>query len=238
VIGTGEIGVLALENLQGTPVAKVTLMNRTRSRAEELAARLGGEVRDFEELLDALFEADFVISATSAQEPLVRYDDLKQVRQRRSGSRPLLIVDLANPRDFEERCGTLDEVFLNNLEDIAELVQQNIAERRQEIPRAEAIVDDEIATFFAWLSTLEVEPTILKLRALFHKIREEEVRSVEGSLDDEAYRQLERVSHRLVNRLLHLPTENLRRNEELRERGLVSLVHELLVEQTPHRKER
>jgi glutamyl-tRNA reductase len=238
VIGTGEIGELALENLDGVGVGDLVIINRTRKSAEVLASRFHGRVRDLNELSDALVEADLVISSTASTEPLVRFDELRQVRQRRGGDHPLLIIDLAMPRDFEERCGTLDEVFVKNLDDLAEIVRGSTAERRKEIPHAEAIVAEELTTFCTWLRALEVEPTIVQLRELFHAIREEELEAVRRSLDDETFEQLERFARRLVNRLLHVPSENLRRQEELHAKELIPMVHRLLTGQVPHPKTR
>ena len=238
VIGTGEIGSLALENLQGIPLASLTIMNRTRSHAEELANRFGGDVRDLDDLPAALESSDLVISSTSSPEPLIRHEELKTIRGRRGGNRPLLIVDLAMPRDFEERCGTLDEVFLKNLDDLGEIVESNVDQRRTELPRAEAIIEAELTHFSEWLRSLEVEPTIRKLRELFHAIREEELEAARKTMDAEELERFERATYRLVNRLLHVPSENLRRHVGLRDRDVASVVHDLLTTAIPHPRER
>ncbi|MBI4584878.1 MAG: glutamyl-tRNA reductase [Planctomycetes bacterium] len=237
VVGTGEIGVLALENLQGYPVASLTIMNRTASRAQALAERFKGKVRDLAELPKALIDADLVISSTSSPVPLIRYEQMRKVRQQRGGQRPLLIVDLAVPRDFEERCGSLDGVFLKNLDDLSEIVKKNIEERFQELPRAEAIIEAEMTTFFRWLRALDVEPTILKLRELFHAVRENELAALRNALDEESFGRLDRLSRRLINRLLHQLSKNLRRHTALQDSELVSVVHELLTEEIPHPNE-
>lgn len=234
IVGTGEIGVLALENLEGQKIGGLTIMNRTRSHAERLAERFGGNVRDLVELPDGLVDADIVISSTASPEPLISYDDMKQIRARRGGNRPLLIIDLAMPRDFDSRCGTLDEVFLKNLDDLGDIVRQNIAERRKEMPQAEAIIERELASFVEWTQSLEVEPTIRKLRELFHRIRKEEVELARASLDEESFLALDRMTRRLVNRLLHLPSANLRRHLGLRDQKIAAMVHELLTTQVPH----
>ena len=234
IIGTGEIGLLSIENLQGVAVGGLSIMNRTRERAEEVAARHGATVVDFERLPEALVEADLVISSTSSREPIVRLDVMRRVRQQRGGNRPLLIMDLAMPRDFDEGCGRLDEVFVKNLDDLQEIVQANFSSRVEELPRAEALVEAEMETFFEWLAALEVEPTIRKLRDRYHEIRQQEIDALEGTMDPDALQQLERFTRRLVNRLLHVPSENLRRHRGMRDPELIEVIHKLLTEEIPH----
>jgi len=236
VIGAGEIGLLVLEDLKGTAVGGLTIMNRTRRVAEDLARRFGAEVRDLTELPDVLVDVDLVISSTGSREPLIRHEQMKKVRGRRRGDRPLLIVDLAVPRDFEESCGTFDQIFLKNVDDLGEIVQSNIAERREEIPRAEAIVEGEVTSFYRWIQTLDVEPTIRKLRDLFHSIRSEEVSGLAGQLEEEGFHRFDRLSERLVNRLLHVLSSNLRRHEGLRDQELISVIHQILTEEIPYPK--
>jgi glutamyl-tRNA reductase len=238
IIGTGEIGLLALESLKGVPLGSLTLLNRTRSVADELAEKHGGGVRDLEELPDALVEADLVISSTGSREPLIRYEQMRKVRQRRGGDRPLLIVDLAIPRDFDEACGALEDVFLKNLDDLTEIVQANIAERHSEIPRAEAIIEREVANFFRWRQGLELEPTIRKVRELFHTIRDEELQALDAHLEREHFTQVDRFTQRLVNRLLHVLASNLRRHDGLRDQELMHVIHQILTEEIPHPEER
>ncbi|MEE8143761.1 MAG: glutamyl-tRNA reductase [Planctomycetota bacterium] len=234
VIGSGEIARLLLESLRGVRVGGVTITNRTRAHADELAGDSSVKVRDFQELREALVEADLVVSSTGASEPIVRYPQMKEIRAARGGERPLLVVDLALPRDFEERCGQLDQVFLKNLDDLKEIVQRNLAEREGELPRAESIVEEECQGFFAWLHTLEVEPTIRIVRERFEEIRRRELEGLRDHLDSEAFAKVDRITRRMIQRLLHLPSENLKRHEALRDRELIAIFHELLTQEIPH----
>ena len=236
VIGAGEIALLALENLQGHAIGGLTITNRTRRRAEEIAASFGGEVADFDQLEQLLVDSDVVLSSTAAQQPIVDYDMMRRVRGKRGGVRPLLVVDLALPRDFEEKCGRLDEVFLKNLDDLTEIVESNIEERRSELPRAEAIVGAELETFYEWLGALELEPTIRELREQYHQLRLEELEAFRGTVDDETFATIDRVTRRIINRLLHVPTENLKRHKGVRDPHLKGVIRELLMQQIPHRK--
>ena len=168
--------------------------------------------------------ADLVISSTGAPEPIVRYEEMKSIRWRRGGERPLLVVDLALPRDFEERCGQLDMVFLKNLDDLRDISLRNLADREGELPQADAIVQEECDSFFGWLHTLEVEPTIRMLRERFEMIREQELADLRRQLDDETYARVDRITRRMINRLLHLPSENLKRHMGMRDQELMAVV--------------
>lgn len=233
VIGAGEIAGLVLADLEGVRLGGLSIMNRTRSVAEELARRHGARVRELSELFEALVEADLVVSSTGSREPIVRYDLLRRVRQERGGDRPLLVVDLAVPRDFEEACAAIDGVFLKNLDDLFEIADASAAERKKEIPKAEAIVEREVASFYRWLRALEVEPTIRKLREILHAIRSEELSRLGGQLGGDALGRVERFSERLVNRILHVISKNLRRHEGLRDHEVLAAIHRLLTEEIP-----
>ncbi len=233
---------MLLSSLKKVRVNRVTVINRTRERAERLAqaldASLDAEVCNFEQLPEALIKADLVVSSTGASEPIVRYQEMKKIRAERGGERPLLIVDLAVPRDFEERCGSLDQVFLKNLDDLKEIVLHNIAEREEELPRAETIVKEECEAFYSWLHTLEVEPTIRVLRERFESIRQRELEGLRRHVDDETYARVDRLTRRMIQRLLHRPSENLKRHVGLRDRELIAMVHELLTQEIPHPRAR
>ena len=246
VIGTGEIGTLALENLRGVETAGITVMNRTIERAEELAARhrapgAGGdrpageiEVRPFDELENALVDADLVFTSTGATEPIIPHAMMKRVRAARGGRRPILLIDLALPRDVDPKARAIDGVYLKNLDDLAAVVSANERQRRDEIPRAELIVSGGVQAFLAWLQALAVEPAIRELRGSFERARLEELEPMRAKLDDEAFALLDETTRRLVGRLLHLPSANLKREDALRDPEVLALVRRLFLEELPH----
>lgn len=235
VVGSGEIAQLAVQNLEGQAVGEVLVSNRTRERAEELAVGCGGRVVDFEKLDEALVEADVVLSSTASPTPIVTAERMKRLRPKR-GVRPMLIVDLAMPRDFEAAVGQIDSVFLKNLDDLQEIVEANRAHRTGELPLAKAIVIAECETFFDWLHGLEAHPTIVELRQQFEWIRDEELAAWLPQFEGVNRDVLEQFARRLVNRLLHLPSENLKRHTALRDRETRDLIHELLTQAVPHPK--
>ncbi|MCA8961308.1 MAG: hypothetical protein KDC38_12375, partial [Planctomycetes bacterium] len=237
-------GALAIQNLAGVKVGSLTLVNRTRRRAEEFLERnvdartVDARVVDWENLDEALERADLVLSSTAAPEPIVDATRLKRVRVARGGTRPLLIIDLALPRDFDPKCSSIDGVFLKNLDDLAEIVAINRSRRQDQLPLAHLIVKSEVENFFDWMRTLRIEPTIVELRRQFDEIRLRELESLRATLDPAAFAAAEEFSRRLVQQLLHLPSENLKRHEAFREWEAVHLVHELLTQQVPHRRSR
>ena len=234
VVGTGEIGALALENLRGVATAGIAVMNRTRERAEALAAINGAEVRAFEELENALIDADLVFTSTGATEPIITLDMMKRVRAARGGRRPILFIDLALPRDVDARAGQVNGVYLKNLDDLTAVVSANVRQRREEIPRAELIVAAGAGTFLEWLAALAVEPAIRDLRASFEHARQEELLLARGKLDEEAFGVLDETTRRLIGRLLHLPSANLKREDALRDPEILALVRRLFLEELPH----
>ncbi len=238
VIGAGEIGALAVQNLAGVDVGSIRIVNRTHQRAVDFAELYGGEAIEYERLDEALVEADVVLSSTGATEPIVDYDRLRRVRARRGGSRPLLIVDLAMPRDFHPKCGTIDGVFLKNLDDLEEIVTLNRREREDQLPLADFIVRSEVVNFFDWLRSLRVEPTIVELRRRFEEIRCNELDALRANMGPEEFARLDEFSRRLINQLLHQPSENLKRHAAFSEWEAVQLVHELLTQDVPHPQSR
>ena len=234
VIGTGEIGTLALENLRGVETAGIAVMNRTRERAETLAVTHGAEVREFAELEKALVEADLVFTSTGSTEPIITRKLLKRVRAARGGRRPILLIDLALPRDVDPRGAQVDGVYLKNLDDLAAIVSSNERQRKEEVPRAESIVAAGCSTFLEWLAALAVEPAIRELRGSFEQARQEELALARGKLDEEAMSILDETTRRLIGRLLHLPSANLKRDDALRDPEILALVRRLFLEELPH----
>jgi glutamyl-tRNA reductase len=133
------------------------------------------------------------------------------MRSRRS--RPLFVIDIAVPRDVEQAVGDLDQVFLYHMDDLQVIVQENLARRSSELAGAEAIVNQEVARFVAWLQSREITPTIVALRQRFETIRQAELRRLESKLaglTPEARARVDEITHLLVEKLLLTPTEQLK----------------------------
>ena len=239
VVGTGEIGALALERLRGSRTAGLTLINRTRERAEEMAAahREGGggpvEVRPFEQLEASVIDADVVLTSTAAGEPILDHGMMRRIRAERGGRRPLLLLDLALPRAVDPRAGEIDGVYLKNLDDLAAVIRSNEAQRRDEVPKAEALVQRGTDAYLDWLRGLSVEPTVRDLRDRFERVRREELEELRPGLDAEAFARLDAATRRLIARLLHAPSANLRRDDSLHDPRLLGMLQRLFEEERP-----
>jgi glutamyl-tRNA reductase len=214
VVGAGEMGALTAKALMDQGAHGLIVSNRSYGRAVTLARQWGGCAVTFERLPEAMAQADVVISATDAPHPVIRHDTVAAVMAQRP-DRPLLIIDIAVPRDVEPEVGTLPGVHLYDIDDLQGMVDRNLAERQAEIPKVEAIVAEEAAACMAWFRALDVVPTIVELRRRAEAIRQAEVehalRRLNG-LSDEEREIIEVLSKRIVNKLLHEPTVRLKRH--------------------------
>lgn len=209
VLGAGETGTLAARILSKSGVGSLLVVNRTAGAAEQLAAEVDGSAVPMGELEEALVRADAAIFATSAADPLLTRELAERAQAARAGRR-LMLVDVANPRDVDPAVGDLDGVTLLDLDDLRLRVEASIARREKDLPRAEAIVDEELARFSAWMDARDVVPLLRALRASFHEIGRE-VLEAEVRRHGEEYREpLQRTTRRLLNALLHTPTIRLK----------------------------
>ena len=228
VVGAGRTGAQAARHFSVRGPARLTVVNRTPERASDLARELGAVARPFAELPDALADASVVVTATAARRPVITTDVLREVMATRRG-RPLVVVDIANPRDVDPEAATIPDVFLHDLGSIGDIVEENLIRRAEQIPRVERIVEEELARFLDWYDTLEVLPVLKSLRERFHRIGAEEVRRHRSSFGDAGHAQLEQYTRSLVAKLLHHPTRQLRELDLSTSEGLsrLSAVREL-----------
>jgi glutamyl-tRNA reductase len=163
VIGTGETAELTARALGTTGAQKLFVASRRRDRAISLADQYGGASLPFDELPEALVCADVVVAATASPHLLLEVEEVSEVMRMRGG-RPLLLIDLAVPRDIDAACGSLPGVTLRDIDDLQAVADRNRTVRQAEARRAEGIIEQEIQAFAAWLGSLEVLPTIAALR--------------------------------------------------------------------------
>lgn len=212
LIGAGEMAELAAMHLLQTGVRRIRVANRTMERAQELASRIGGEAVPFDRLFDHLADTDIVISSTGAPEPILRARDIRDVMRRRK-QRPMFLIDIAMPRDVDPDVNNLDNVYLYDIDDLKEVVEENLAQRRDEAEKARAIVDEETEAFAAWMRSLALQPTIVDLvRRGEHIMREELARTYRrlGQVDEATREALEAMASSLVRRFNHEPITFLR----------------------------
>jgi glutamyl-tRNA reductase len=213
VIGAGKQGALTARALRDAGVRTVFVANRAHERAEDLARRYGGQAVGFDALAGHLRRADLVLTSTSCPHPVLTRRDLAAA----GAGRRLVILDTAVPRDVEPSVRSIDGIALYDFDDIQRLIAKNMAAREQEVAGAELIVDEELASFERWLSSLEVVPTISALRergraAVERALREDGARWELLAYDDRD--RVERIARAVVSDLLHEPTLKLRRAGE------------------------
>lgn len=208
LIGAGEMCELAAKHFLNSGAKGVMVTNRTFERAERLAADFAGEAVRFEELFQHLHRADIVLSSTGAPHIIIGPRDVEEVVKRRK-FRPIFFIDIAVPRDIDQKVDDVDGAFLFTVDDLQEIVQANLTQRSLEAEKAEEIISQEIGQFHKWLSQLEVTPTIVALRNRFDEIRRSEVEKTLSGWKDhpaDAEKRLEALTMAVMNKLLHAPT--------------------------------
>jgi glutamyl-tRNA reductase len=212
VIGAGENGELTARALHERGVETVFVANRRYDRAIGLAQRFGGHAVRFEDLPRQMLEADIVVSATASPHQIVGRDEMELVAEQREG-RPLLMIDIAVPRDIEPTVREVRGVTLYDMDDLQREVARNMGSREAEAVRARKLVDQEVARFADWLASLDVVPTIAALRELGEGVVQQVLRENEPrweSLSDEDRARVELLARAVVSRLLHEPTLRLK----------------------------
>jgi glutamyl-tRNA reductase len=212
VLGAGEMAELALECLVNEGVRAAIVANRTFERAQELAARHGAVAMHYDQCWTSLQEVDVLLCSTASPRPVVTLDRVRPaVTGRRD--RPLCILDIAMPRDVEASVGSLDNVFLYDLDDLRAVVTTNLERRRDELPTAEELIASETERFWEWFTGLAAVPVLTQFRGEMEQLREREVTAALRQLDhlspaDRA--AVEQLSRTLMNKFLHGPTVRLR----------------------------
>jgi glutamyl-tRNA reductase len=229
VVGSGETGELVAQHLAKHGPELVFVASRQRSRATMLAERFGGERIPIDELPEALLTADAAVTATTSPHLLIEARALSEVLRSRP-DRPLLLVDLAVPRDIDPASGTLPGVTLHDIDDLQSVIARNRRVRQSEARKAEGIIEEEIQSFAAWLGSLEVLPTIAALRQQGVEIAEQVLADNRGRWESASPRDLERVeaiARAIVNRMLHTPTLRMKALIDDRVHARMALVREL-----------
>ncbi|MDA2528011.1 glutamyl-tRNA reductase [Bacillus cereus] len=207
ILGAGKMGELALQNLYGSGARKVTVMNRTLSKAEVMAEKYMGHAKSLSELQCALLEADILISSTGASEYVITKEMMTKVEKMRSG-RPLFMVDIAVPRDIDPAIDELEGSFLYDIDDLQGVVEANRAERLKEAEKIQFMIEGEIVLFKTWLSTLGVVPLISALRDKALAIQSETMVSLERkipNLSDREKKVISKHTKSIINQLLKDP---------------------------------
>jgi glutamyl-tRNA reductase len=213
VLGAGEMGEGMAVALAGSPgIAEVIVTNRTVARAQALAARVGGRAAGFDELPAALREVDVLLTSTTSPGAILGVEDIEMVMAERGG-RPLLIVDIAIPRDVDPAAAAIDGVTVLDLDDLRAFAEAGLAERRRELFRVRGIIDDEVIAYVRDATAREVAPTVKAMREWAESIRSGEVDRFAGRLAALAPKErdaVEALTRGIVAKLLHEPTVQLK----------------------------
>ena len=202
-------GRIAAEHFAKELPAGLLIANRTMERGRHVAEQLGGKVVSFEDIPAALIQADVVVCATRAPGAVIGEEMVRRAMRERS-SRPLVIVDMAVPRDVDAAVARLDNVFVYSLDALQTIVDQSLARRRREVKSVELIVEHELERFFEWSRSLEVTPIVREMRDKFESFRKDEIRrhlQLYPGADPES---LEALSRALMNKFLHHPTTRIK----------------------------
>ncbi len=212
VLGAGDMAEETLQYLRTEGARKITVVNRSHDRACKLAEKWDGKTMSWERRFEALADADLVISTTGAGEPIVTAEQFTQVEASRS-ERPLFILDLAVPRDFDPAVGDCRDVYLYSIDDLEAACQQNRRRRDKEMPAARRIIKQETEQFMASMHHRATGPVIRQLKLGWEKPKQEELERLLNKLpdlDERSREEVRRSFDRLINKLLHPPLESLR----------------------------
>ena len=213
VIGVGEMGEQAVRHLRGRGIGTILVTNRTFRRAVELARTCNGTVVPFDQLEKHLYLADVVIGSAGSPHYLLHSGMVEEALEERKRS-PMFLIDLGVPRNFDPRLNNLDNVFLYDIDDLEQVVEDNKGERQTEAVKAEAIVAEEVESFWHWFVNQEVTPTIVALRERAEAIRAREVEKTLAGLTDlspQTQESIDALTRALTNKLLHPPLAYLKR---------------------------
>jgi len=215
LVGAGEMAELAATHLISAGVKRILIANRTHARGCELAERIRGEAVPFSNLFKRMADADIIISSTGATQTVIRKRDIQGIMKQRRG-RPMFFIDIAVPRDVDPDVNTLDNVFLYDIDDLKEVIEENLAQRRSEADKARIIVAEETEKFATWMRSLDLKPTILDLLARGDDLAQRELKKTMRRMgpkaeDPDVAQALEVLVSSLARKLYHEPLVFLKR---------------------------
>ncbi len=209
LIGAGATGTKVAHHLKVFGVEDVLVTNRTLERGRSLADCLGATLVPWENYGAYLNEVAIVVTAASVQRPLFTMETVQRALEGR-GRRPLFLIDLGVPRNIDPAISKKAGIFLYNVDHLEGIVAESSAKRRGEAEKAEEIIDEQLCQLLEWLASRSMTPTLKQLRQRLEEIRANEVALARNRLDEKSLAELERVSHRIVNKILHTPTVRMK----------------------------
>jgi glutamyl-tRNA reductase len=220
-VGAGDMIELCATHFAAASPRRMAVANRTLERAQTLAARFNGQALRLEDIADTLAQFDIVVACTGSQLPVIGKGLVERaIKARRR--KPMFMVDLGVPRDIEPEVAEMDDVFLYNVDDLAQVVEVGLSTRQTAVAEAEAIIETGVGDFLHWIESRELVPVIRALRDQGERMRRHELERAAKLLarGEDAQRVLENLSQSLTNKLLHAPTQALN-NADAAERDKV-----------------
>ncbi|MAX23016.1 MAG: glutamyl-tRNA reductase [Phycisphaeraceae bacterium] len=216
-VGAGEMAKVTLRHLKGLEPQRIWLVNRSIERAQalldqlEISRDLGG-VRQFDDLPQLLVDADIIISSTAAPHPIITSEFLKPLLKKRR-FRPLFLLDIAVPRDVEPQVGALRNVYLYNVDDLQQVVNQTHHERAEHVAQAETMITEKVRSCLSQIQHRDIGHLIKELRSKLHEIGEQEMIRTSNKIHGVEGEQLEKIieqhTQRVINKILNMPLTEL-----------------------------
>ncbi len=215
LMGAGKMAELTARHLRALGIESLLITSRTFDRAVALARELGGTAVPFENYKPYLRMADILIGSLSITKPILTHHGVEAIIRERK-YRPMFLIDLGVPRNFDERLNEIENIYLYDIDDLDAVAQKSLGEREREAEKAEEIVGEEIDAFLKWLAELEIVPTIKDIRVSMEKLRDLELtrhRAWLKTLEPAERERIEMLTRGLVNKLLHRVMAGLRHHD-------------------------
>lgn len=232
VIGAGETAELVIRYLMNHDGGSITVVNRTYEKAEYLADQFELRSLKFNHLYHDLAHYDLVFSATSAVEPIVSYDMAERALSQRK-MKPMVMIDLAVPRDIDPDINRLEDVFLYTVDDLKSVIVENMNKRKSTLQEANRIIDSEVNIYHQWAQRLEYHNLLREFRESFMDKKDQIVasyRTGDATIDS----RMEQLAHQLTNRMLHTPISRMRQLLEAGNKDDIHLIADLFDLKTHH----
>lgn len=230
IVGAGEMAELTGTHLIGNGAEEIIIANRSAVQAAALAEKFHGSAIGLEALDEALCDADIVISSTGAPSYVITENMIRQSLRKRK-NRLLFLIDIAVPRDIDPAADGIENVYLYNIDNLQDIVDENMKIRRKEALRAEAIVKEEVERYSNWLKELEAVPTIISLRTKAESIVRMEMSKAESwmsKLENDDHEKVDALVKGIVNKILHAPVAVMKEESaEFSSRDIVAAVRQL-----------
>jgi len=214
LVGAGEMAELALKHLIGIGINNIYVINRTYERAKELAKDFNGVALPFDNLKELLTKVDIVICSTGAPNYVITFQMIKEIMPLRK-YKPLFFIDISVPRNIDPSINEIDNVYLYNIDDLQDVVDSNLLERKKESDKALKIVKEETEKFMQWLSSLQSVPLIISIRNKAEEVRQQELEKFKArfkELSPEVLNSVDYLTQSIINKIMHSPTVALKNN--------------------------